>query len=76
MNVATQARLLQPKRAPRHAMSANDVRAVIDAARQMEPAASLALRLAAVAGLRRAELAALRWSGVADDRLTFDRARA
>jgi integrase len=61
VNVASQARLRQLKRASRDAMSPDDVRAVIEAARGFDPAAALALRLAAVAGLRRAELAALRW---------------
>ena len=45
-------------------MTVDDVRAVIDAAATIDPAAALALRLAAVAGARRAELAALRWTDV------------
>jgi integrase len=53
-------------------MSAEDVRAVVDATYGLDPAAGLALRLAAVAGLRRAELAALRWDDVHGDRLTAD----
>jgi integrase len=59
-NPAGAARMRQPKRAPREAMTLEDVRAVIRVARDFDPAAGLALRLAAVAGLRRAELAALR----------------
>jgi integrase len=72
VNPASQARLRQPKRAPREAMTADDVRAVIDAAHWFDPAASVALRIAAVAGLRRAELAALRWDEVDGGRLTVD----
>ena len=72
VNVAAQARLRQPKRAPRTAMSADEVRAAIDAARLIDPAAALALRIASVAGLRRAELAALRWDDVASSALTVD----
>ncbi len=71
-NVASQARLRQPKRAPREAMSADEVRAVIAAARDIDPAAAVALRLAAVAGLRRAELAALQWSDLDDSQLRVD----
>ena len=73
VNVASQSRLRQSKRAPREAMSAADVRAVIEAARGFDPAAALALRLAAVAGLRRAELAALRWDDLDRGRLRVDR---
>jgi len=46
----------------RESMSSEDVRTVIEAARTLDPAAGLALRLAAVAGLRRSELAALHWT--------------
>ncbi len=42
-------------------MTADDVRAVIAAADDLDPAAGLALRLAAIGGARRSELAALRW---------------
>lgn len=42
-------------------MSLDDVRAVLAAAATIDPAADLALRLAAVVGARCAELAALRW---------------
>jgi integrase/predicted nucleotidyltransferase len=71
-NAASQAVLRQPKRAPREAMTLDDVRAAIAAAREIDPAASVALRLAAVAGLRRAELAALQWSDLERDQLTVD----
>jgi integrase len=53
-------------------MSVDEVRSVITAAREIDPAASVALRLAAVAGCRRAELAALRWDDLEDQRLTID----
>jgi integrase/predicted nucleotidyltransferase len=71
-NVASQAVLRQPKRAPREAMTPDSVRAAIAAAREIDPAAGVALRLAAVAGLRRAELAALQWSDLEGDQLTVD----
>jgi integrase len=71
-NPASQAVLRQPKRQPRDAMTADDVRAAIAAAYEVDPAAGVALRLAAVAGLRRAELAALQWTDLADNQLTVD----
>jgi len=54
-NPAAGARLRQPKRLPRDGMSFETVRTAIAAAREVDTAAGLALRLAAVAGLRRAE---------------------
>lgn len=71
-NPASQAVLRQPKRAPRDAMTPDEVRAAISAAREIDPAAGAALRLAAVAGLRRAELAALQWTDLEGDQLTID----
>jgi integrase len=71
-NVARSARLRQARRSPRDSMDIKDVRAVIAAAASIDPAAHVALRLAAVGGLRRAELAALRWDEVLGDRLTVD----
>lgn len=71
-NPASQAVLRQPKRAPRDAMTPDDVRAVIASAREIDPAAGVALRLAALAGLRRAELAALQWSDLVGNQLTID----
>jgi integrase len=71
-NVASRAQLRQPRRAPRDSMRLEDVRPVITAAREIDPAAGLALRLAAVAGCRRAELAALRWGDLDGERLTID----
>ena len=73
-NVAALARLKMSKAAPRTVMSIDDVRAAIAAAATIDPAAELALRLAAVAGVRRAELAALRWVDVHDGVLTIDSA--
>jgi integrase len=72
MNVAALAQLHQPRRPPRQAMSAADVAAVLVAARSIDPAAELALRLAAIGGLRRSELAALRWDDFHEDELTVD----
>ncbi len=71
-NVAALATLGRRKSQPRSALSAGDVRAVIAAAEDFDPAAGLALRLAAMTGARRAELCALRWSDLAGDRLTID----
>jgi integrase len=71
-NVASAARLTQRKRVPRETMSAGDVRAVLDAAVKIGPGAALALRLGAVAGARRSELAALRWDDLAGNRLRID----
>jgi integrase len=71
-NPASQAVLRQPKRAPRDAMTPDEVRAAITAAREIDPAAGVALRLAAVAGLRRAELAALQWTDLQGNELTID----
>jgi integrase len=60
-NVAAMARLRNPRASVRESMTADEVRAVIDTARAIDAAAGLALRLAAVGGLRRGEIAALRW---------------
>jgi integrase len=62
------------KRTPRDAMSPADAVAVINAAADSDPLAGLALRLAAVAGARRAELAALRWTDLDGSVLTVDSA--
>lgn len=71
-NPAASARLRAPKVKPRGGMSAEDVRSVLTAAHENDPSAELALRLAAVTGARRAELAALRWDDLRDGRLLFD----
>ncbi len=73
-NVASLARLRSMKTSPRQAMSLDEVQAVLTAAASIDPAAALALRLAAVAGARRSELAALRWDDVQNGRLTIDSA--
>ncbi|MCZ7536928.1 MAG: site-specific integrase [Acidimicrobiia bacterium] len=72
VNVAAKARLKQRKQAGREAMSAEEMRAVLDAARSIGPAAELVVRLAAVTGARRAELAALRWDDLEGTRLRID----
>lgn len=71
-NVAAIATLGRRKTQPRSAMSADDVRAVIAAATARDPAAGLALRLAAVTGARRSELCALVWTDLEGVRLTID----
>ena len=71
-NVAALARLKSTKSVPRGVMSVEEVLAVMHAAESIDPAAALALRVAAVAGARRAELAALRWTDVRDGHLTID----
>jgi integrase len=55
-------------------MTLADVQAVVVAAASIDLANELALRLAAVAGARRAELAALRWDDLRDGMLTIDSA--
>ena len=75
-NVAPLARLRSAKTQQRSAMALVDVKAVLASAARIDPAAGLAIRLAAVAGARRAELAALRWTGVHDGALTIDSAGA
>jgi integrase len=72
INAAGAARLRHPKRSPRSAMTPDQVRTVLAAAASIEPAAELALRLAAVTGARRSEVAALQWSDIAAGRVTFD----
>src|ERR1700712_1684364 len=73
-NVAALARRRSRKTQPRSVMSLEDVRGVMVAAAQIDPAAVLAFRIAAVTGARRAELAALQWTDVADGQLTIDSA--
>jgi len=74
-NPASQAILRQPKRQPRDAMTAEDVCAAVVAADELDPAAGVALRVAAVAGLLRAEIAALQWTNLAGNQLTSTAAR-
>jgi integrase len=71
-NVVAVATLGRRNSVPRSSMSGEDVRKVIAAAAERDPAAGLALRLAAVTGARRAELCALVWSDLDGDRLTID----
>lgn len=60
------------KRTPRGVMSVEEVGRAFEVASEVHPAAPLALRLAAVAGARRSELAAMRWDRVVDGRLVID----
>lgn len=53
-------------------MSSDEVAAVLAAAEAIGPRAHLALRLAALTGARRSELAALRWDDVIDGRVRID----
>ena len=71
-NVVALATLGRRKTQPRDVLSADEVRAAVAAASARDPAAGLALRLAAVTGARRSELCALRWSDLQEDRLTID----
>jgi integrase len=71
-NVAALATLGRRTTQPRSAMLAADVRAVIEAAGRIDPAAGVAFRLAAVTGARRAELCALVCADLDGDRLTID----
>ncbi len=77
-NVVAVARLARRKSQPRGTLSDNEVRAVLAsalslvAAGRIEPQASSALRLAAVTGARRSELAALRWEDLGAGRLVID----
>lgn len=64
---------VQPKKVPpRDLMTPPEVMAVMAAAEEIDPAALLALRLAAAAGARRAELAALRWDSFRDGAVLVD----
>ena len=60
------------KRAPREVMPAEAVAAVLAVAHEVHRQAPLAFRLAAVAGARRAELAALRWDRLDGSTLVID----
>jgi integrase len=71
-NSASTARLAHRKRAPRQAMSVEEVQAVVLAAGGVDAGAALTLRLAAVTGARRSELAALRWNDLTGTRLRID----
>ena len=77
-NVVAIARLGKRKTQPRGALTADEVRSVMASAEflvdagKLEPQAAIALRLAAVTGARRSELAALRWTDFDAGRLTID----
>lgn len=77
-NMVAVAQLGKRKQVPRGALSEEEVRRVPVAADQVadsltvEPAAPIALRLAAITGARRSELAALRWADLEGDRLSID----
>lgn len=77
-NVVAVAQLGKRKQAPRGALKEAEVRCVLAAIKELvsldlvEPSAAIALRLAAVTGARRSELAALRWVDLNGDRLTID----
>jgi integrase len=72
-NVASRARLRTPRRAARGVMTDDEVRRVLKAAREIDSAAELALRIGAVAGARRAEIAGLRWDDFDGTRLRIER---
>lgn len=71
-NVASLAELSSRKVQPRKVMSVAEVRKVIEAGDAIGPEVGLMLRLAAVTGARRAELAALRWADVERGVLSVD----
>ena len=77
-NVVAVAQLGKRKQVPRGALGEDEVRRVLTVAEeladslQVEPAAPIALRLAAVTGARRSELAALRWADLDGNRLSID----
>ncbi len=81
-NVVAVAQLGRRKQAPRGAMGEDEVRRIMLGATELvdefevEPAAAVALRLAAVTGARRSELAALRWDDLEGDRLAIDSSMA
>ena len=71
-NPVAVARPQRAKNMPRGVLSVDEVATALATAATVGPAVHLALRLAAVAGARRAELAALRWDSVLDDRVVID----
>jgi integrase len=73
-NVASLAELSSRKVARRGVLSAADVRHVIAVGEAIGSEVGLMLRLAAVTGARRAELAVLQWTDVVDGVLTVDSA--
>ncbi len=73
-NVASLAELSSRKVAARGVMSASEIRSVIAAGDAIGSEVGLMLRIAAVTGARRSELAALQWTDVTDGVLTIDSA--
>jgi integrase len=74
-NVVAMAQRKTSKKQPMGVMSLDNVRSAIASAAEFDPAAALALRIAAMTGTRRAELAALQWTDVGEDgMLTIDSA--
>lgn len=77
-NAVAVARLGKRKSQPRGALGDDEVRAILVKVtklvvdRQIEPQAVVALRLAAITGARRSELAALRWEDLREGRLVID----
>jgi integrase len=71
-NPASLARLRIAKRSPRGSMTTAEVQKVLAAGAQLGSDVELALRLAALTGARRSELAGLRWDDVVDGRLRID----
>jgi integrase len=73
-NPAAAANNRRPKATPRGVMSGDEVRRVLAAAPEVHEMAPIALRLAAITGARRSELAALRWADLDGSILTIDSA--
>jgi integrase len=73
-NPAALTRAPRLKQTPREAMTPEEVIAVIEAATGLDPIAGLALRVAAIAGARRAEIAARRWDDLKGSVLMVDSA--
>ena len=72
LNPAALATYDRPKRTPRGVMTQDEVQRVLDAATALGPVAAAVLRLAAVTGARRSELAALKWSDLVGAELAID----
>ncbi len=75
-NPAAVARLGKRKPSVRGSLSPDEVRRAIEAAASFDPAAAVALRLAAMTGARRSELAAPPWDDLDGDLLTVDSSMA
>jgi integrase len=73
-NPAASANHRRPKTTPRGVMSGDEVRRILAAAPEVHEMAPIALRLAAITGARRSELAALRWADLEGSTLTIDSA--